>query len=131
MSAVGALLAGVLSGFVAGIVWLLCDLLIGLSLHSLALGARTQSLFDDWVTPIIGLGIALASGYVTARVVRNRPMVAASGVALGLLAVFFFPQTLIRSDVSMYLAGPGMFVPTILGLVIFPLLGGRFGRRIT
>ncbi|MBI4987674.1 MAG: hypothetical protein HZC23_02540 [Rhodocyclales bacterium] len=131
MRAVLALGVGLIVGILAGVAWLFVDHLAKTGLHQLGVGIRLRIIFSDWLTPAIGLGTALAAGYFTARLYRSAPMAAAAGVAAGLLAVFILPQALIRGDVSLYLAGPGVFIPTMLGLPILSLLGGRLGRRTT
>ena len=131
MSAVGSLLAGVLLGIVGGAIWMAADLLVGILLNSLAFGVRAHAFFADWILPIVGLCIAFGAGYAIARVLRSTPMSGAFGVGVGLLAVFMLPQLLVGSDVSLYLAGPAMLIPTIAGLLILPLIGGRLGRRTT
>ena len=126
-----ASVAGVFLGVLAGVVWLAADALGNTGLHYLGTDIRARVVFSDWITPVIGLGIALGTGYLSARIFRNAPLSGAAGVAVGLLAVFILPQALIRGDVSLYPAGPEMFFPTILGLPILAVIGGRLGRRVT
>jgi hypothetical protein len=126
-----AITMGIVLGVLASVLWLLVDHFGNTALHSLGAGIRWRMIFSDWGTPVIGLGIALATGYLAARLFRPASIVAASGVAAGLLASFVLPQALIRGDVSLYLAGPEMFIPTILGLPILSLIGGRLGQRTT
>jgi len=131
MRAVLALGVGLIVGILAGVAWLFADDLAKSGLHQLGVGIGLRAIFSDWLTPAIGLVTALVAGYFAARLYRTAPMAAAVGVAAGLLAVFLLPQALIRGDVSLYPAGPEMFIPTILGLPILSLLGGRLGRRTT
>src|ERR1700694_4104932 len=123
-----ASVAGIFLSILAGVVWLLADALGNTGLHYLGTHIQARVIFSDWITPLIGLSIALGTGYLTARIFRNAPLTGAAGVAVGLLAVFILPQALIQGDVSLYPAGPEMFVPTILGLPILALIGGRLAR---
>lgn len=126
-----AICIGIALGLLAGIPWLLADHVASLALHSLGFDIKWRAFFANWLTPVLGLGIALVVGFLAAKLFRRTPMYASAGVAVGVLAVFVLPQALIRGDVSVYLAGPQMLIPTLLGLPILAIVGGRLGSRTT
>ena len=130
-AAILATVVGLLGGLLAGVTWFLADHIGNTGLYEFGSDIRSRIVFSDWVIPFIGLAIALGAGFLVARLCRKAPIVGATGVGAGILAVFILPQAVIRSDVSLYLAGPEMFLPTVIGLPIVAVLGGYIGRRTT